>query len=205
MVESDQSGDHRVTLPTCVHCVRAKALLARRGIRYEEVGVSGVPRVRHWFAEQTGGSTVPQITIDGIPIGGADRLAGLDRWGILSAIAENEQFRSCANSGASPRIPWRTGRQHGSEVSAEYQRCNDLSSGSTARVGSSRPSARARQAQANPVTSTGAFFVDARGNAVIIFDGCAKQRTPPASAGQEVIASTRDARACPVGSRFHYE
>jgi len=92
MVESDQAVITVYTLLTCVHCVRAKALLARRGIRYEEVDVSGVPRFRHWLAEQTGGSTVPQITIDGIPIGGADRLAGLDRWGILTAIAENEQF-----------------------------------------------------------------------------------------------------------------
>ncbi len=33
------------TLPTCVHCVRAKALLARRGIPYEEVDVNGVPAV----------------------------------------------------------------------------------------------------------------------------------------------------------------
>ncbi len=131
MVASDQAVITVYTLPTCVHCVRAKALLARRGIRYEEVDVSGVPRFRHWLAEQTGGSTAPQIVIDGIPIGGADRLAGLDRWGILTA-----------SSGESPRIPWRSGRQHGSEVSAECQRCNDLSSSSTARVGSSRPSAR---------------------------------------------------------------
>ncbi len=42
--------------------------------------------------------------------------------------------------------------------------------------------------------------VDAGGNTVVIFDGCAKQRTPPASASQEVIASTRGARECPVGS-----
>ncbi len=80
------------TLRTCVHCVRAKALLARRGIPYEEVDVSGVPRFRRWLREQTGGSTVPQIVIDGMPIGGADRLARLDRWGILTAISENEPF-----------------------------------------------------------------------------------------------------------------
>ncbi len=92
MVASDQAVITVYTLPTCVHCVRAKALLARRGIRYEEVDVSGVPRFRHWLAEQTGGSTAPQIVIDGIPIGVADRLAGLDRWGILTAIAENERF-----------------------------------------------------------------------------------------------------------------
>ncbi len=92
MVESDQAVITVYTLPTCVHCVRAKALLARRAIRYEEVDIGGVPRFRHWLAEQTGGSTVPQIVIDGIPIGGADRLAELDRWGILTAIAEHEQF-----------------------------------------------------------------------------------------------------------------
>jgi len=92
MVASDQAVITVYSLPTCVHCVRAKALLTRRGVRYEEVDISGVPRFRHWLAEQTGGSTVPQIVIDGIPIGGADRLAGLDRWGILTAIAENERF-----------------------------------------------------------------------------------------------------------------
>jgi len=92
MVASDQAVITMYTLPTCVHCVRAKALLARRGIRYEEVDVSGVPQFRHWLERQTGGSTVPQIVIDGSPIGGADRLARLDRWGILTAIADNEQF-----------------------------------------------------------------------------------------------------------------
>ncbi len=55
MVASDQAAITVYTLPTCVHCVRAKALLARRGIRYEEVDVSGVPRFRDWLAEQTGG------------------------------------------------------------------------------------------------------------------------------------------------------
>jgi len=111
--------------------------------------------------------------------------------------------RSRASSDESPRVPWRTGRQHGSEVSAECQRCNDLSSSSTARVGSSRPNARP-PTQANPVTS-GEAPVDAGGNTVIIFDGCANQRTPGASAGQEVIASTRGACACPVGSLVHSE
>ena len=45
--------------------------------------------------------------------------------------------------------------------------------------------------------------VDTGGNTAIIFDRCAKQRTPPARAAQEVITSTRGARACPVGSLVH--
>lgn len=35
---------------------------------------------------------MPQIVIDGVPIGGADRLAQLDRAGILAAVADGEPF-----------------------------------------------------------------------------------------------------------------
>jgi len=125
MVASDQAGITMYTLPTCVHCVRAKALLARRGIRYEEVDVSGVPRFRHWLAEQTGGSTVPQIVIDGVPIGGADRLAGLDRWGILTAIAENERFPITREQRRiSPRslAQWAAARLRGERAVSAVQR-----------------------------------------------------------------------------------
>lgn len=80
------------TLPTCIHCLQAKTLLGRRGIRYDEVDVGDTPHFRQWLSELTGGHTVPQIIIDGVPIGGADRLARLDRWGVLTAIAQNDPF-----------------------------------------------------------------------------------------------------------------
>jgi len=84
---------------------RAKTLLARRSVRYDEVDVSNIPNFRQWLSELTGGRTVPQIIIDGVPIGGADRLARLDRCGVLTAIAQNEPFLDHAPATTSlPRL-----------------------------------------------------------------------------------------------------
>jgi glutaredoxin 3 len=80
------------TLPWCAHCTRAKALLSRRGLPFREVNGTGVPDFRRQIAALTGGHTVPQIVIDGEPIGGANRLARLDRLGVLAAIASGDPF-----------------------------------------------------------------------------------------------------------------
>jgi glutaredoxin 3 len=80
------------TLPRCIHCTRAKALLARPGLDYREVDIAPIPDFRRRLVELTGGYTVPQIVIDGEPIGGADRLARLDRLGVLEAVASGDPF-----------------------------------------------------------------------------------------------------------------
>ncbi|MGI9185152.1 MAG: glutaredoxin family protein [Solirubrobacteraceae bacterium] len=80
------------TLLWCPHCARARALLNRRGLAFREVDGSETPDFRARLADLTGGFTVPQIVIDGTPIGGADRLASLDRAGVLAAIADRETF-----------------------------------------------------------------------------------------------------------------
>ncbi len=80
------------TLPWCPHCARATALLKRRGLAFQEVDGTETPDFRARLADLTGGFTVPQIVIDGTPIGGADRLAHLDRAGVLAAIADLETF-----------------------------------------------------------------------------------------------------------------
>ncbi|MEZ5099026.1 MAG: glutaredoxin domain-containing protein [Thermoleophilia bacterium] len=71
------------TLPGCVHCLRARRTLERRGLPYDEVSGVGDPAFRARLVALTGRATVPQITIDGEPIGGADELAHLDRRGVL--------------------------------------------------------------------------------------------------------------------------
>jgi glutaredoxin 3 len=72
------------TTKVCPYCIRAKALLAKRGIAYEEVDVSADPSTRDWLIKATGGrKTVPQIFIAGEPIGGSDELVELDRAGEL--------------------------------------------------------------------------------------------------------------------------
>jgi glutaredoxin 3 len=69
----------------CAYCVRAKALLDARGIEYEEVFLDDDPAFRQKLFDLTGGWTVPQILIDGRPIGGYTELWRLDREGGLAA------------------------------------------------------------------------------------------------------------------------
>jgi glutaredoxin 3 len=93
MSKSDRVAEITVyTLPWCSYCTRAKALLSRRGLPFREVDGTGVPDFRRRLAALTGRYTVPQIVIDGEPIGGADRLARLDRLGVLEAIATGDSF-----------------------------------------------------------------------------------------------------------------
>jgi glutaredoxin 3 len=63
----------------CGSCVRAKALLEGRGIEYEEISLDDDPAFRQKLFDLTGGWTVPQILIDGRPIGGYTELWRLDR------------------------------------------------------------------------------------------------------------------------------
>ena len=67
----------------CGYCVRAKALLDKRGIPYEVVDVSDDDEKRAWLVKATGRRTVPQIFIHGEPIGGSEELYDLDRNGDL--------------------------------------------------------------------------------------------------------------------------
>ena len=69
----------------CGYCVRAKALLDDKGIEYEEITLDDDPAFRRTLQELTGGWTVPQIVIDGTPIGGYTELWRLDKSGQLDA------------------------------------------------------------------------------------------------------------------------
>jgi glutaredoxin 3 len=67
----------------CGYCIRAKALLDARGIPYEEIRLDDDPAFRETLFDLTGGWTVPQIVVDGEPIGGYTELWRLDRSGAL--------------------------------------------------------------------------------------------------------------------------
>jgi glutaredoxin 3 len=71
----------------CGYCVRAKALLESREIEFEEISLDDDPVFRQRLLELTGGWTVPQIVIDGRPIGGYTELWQLDRNGELERLA----------------------------------------------------------------------------------------------------------------------
>jgi glutaredoxin 3 len=75
------------TKPFCGYCARAKALLADKGVAYDEYDISMDSSKREEMLRRSnGGSTVPQIFIDGRHIGGSDNLAALNRQGKLDSL-----------------------------------------------------------------------------------------------------------------------
>ena len=71
----------------CGFCSRARALLAGKGVAYEEFDITlGGPKRDEMLARSNGGSTVPQIFIGGVHVGGSDQLAALDRTGKLDML-----------------------------------------------------------------------------------------------------------------------
>jgi glutaredoxin 3 len=75
------------TTAWCGYCVRAKTLLEDRGIPYEEISLDGDLEFRRKLLDLTGRWTVPQILVDGKPIGGFMELWELDREGQLEQLA----------------------------------------------------------------------------------------------------------------------
>ena len=69
----------------CSYCYAAKNLLTKRGLAFEENELSGNHTAEQEMRDLTGGTTVPQILIDGTPIGGFTELVELDRTGQLKA------------------------------------------------------------------------------------------------------------------------
>lgn len=74
------------TSQVCPYCTRAKALLNRKGVPFEEIMIGLDPESRQSLVDLTGRRTVPQILVDGRPIGGFDEIAALDRAGELDGI-----------------------------------------------------------------------------------------------------------------------
>lgn len=75
------------TSDLCSYCVRAKRLLARKGVEYEEIHLDRSDvRGRMDLVELTGRYTVPQILIDDRPVGGYDDLKALDDQGRLDPL-----------------------------------------------------------------------------------------------------------------------
>ncbi len=72
------------TTNMCPYCHAALDLLAERGVAHTRIDVTGDPAARGALvATAEGRTTVPQIFVDGRPIGGFDELSQLDAAGEL--------------------------------------------------------------------------------------------------------------------------
>jgi glutaredoxin 3 len=82
------------TAPFCADCERARALLERAGIAFEEIDLSRDPARCCQLESLTGGRSVPQLLVEGRPIGGFDELAALERNGGLRMPASAESIEA---------------------------------------------------------------------------------------------------------------
>ncbi len=72
---------------TCPYCLRAKQLLAHKGVTaIEEIRVDLEPAQRRAMMALTGRHTVPQIFIGDTHVGGCDDLMALEARGGLDAL-----------------------------------------------------------------------------------------------------------------------
>ena len=80
----------RVTVyssPTCSHCQRAKMLLQKKGVAFEEINVRADPSKLNEMIEKSGGKrAIPQIFIDDKHVGNCEELYALDAKGGLDPL-----------------------------------------------------------------------------------------------------------------------
>ena len=75
------------TTTYCPFCTRAKNLLKRKGVAFDEIDVTEDEELRAKMIEMSGGRrTVPEIFINGKIIGGFDELKALDDQGKLDGL-----------------------------------------------------------------------------------------------------------------------
>lgn len=75
------------TWSACPFCIRAKALLNKKGVEFTEYAIDGDEPARAKMAQRANGrKSVPQIFIDDQHIGGCDDLYALDRQGDLDPL-----------------------------------------------------------------------------------------------------------------------
>ena len=75
------------TTPLCPYCLAAKRLLTQKAVPFEEIDVSRRADEREALSIKAGGKTsVPQIWIGGMHVGGCDDLFALEAAGRLDAM-----------------------------------------------------------------------------------------------------------------------
>ena len=71
----------------CGYCTAAKRLLASKGVAFEEYDISlGGPKRAEMLQRANGRTSVPQIFIDGVHVGGSDDIHALDDAGKLDPM-----------------------------------------------------------------------------------------------------------------------
>ncbi len=70
----------------CPYCKKAKTLLDIKKQKYQEIDITNDPKLQEEVKAKTGRQTVPQIIINGKPIGGCDDMYALNDKGELDKL-----------------------------------------------------------------------------------------------------------------------
>ena len=70
----------------CPYCERARKLLARKDVAFDEIDLDSAPEKRAEMLQKSGRRTVPQIFIGETHVGGSDDLHALEDAGKLDAL-----------------------------------------------------------------------------------------------------------------------
>jgi len=70
----------------CPYCARARGLLEAKGVAFREIDVDAVPGAQAEMVARSGRSSVPQIFVGEVHVGGCDELLALDAAGGLDSL-----------------------------------------------------------------------------------------------------------------------
>jgi glutaredoxin 3 len=91
----------KVTLygsPDCPYCRRAERLLRSKGVSdLERIAVDSDPAARQRMIARSGRTSVPQIFVGGMHVGGYDDLAALERAGSLDDLLSGRAAAPASN------------------------------------------------------------------------------------------------------------
>lgn len=78
------------TKPWCPYCGRAKNLLDRKGVAYNEINVASNLKLENEMKIRSQRNTVPQIFVNDVHIGGSDDLMLADKSGLLDSLLSDD-------------------------------------------------------------------------------------------------------------------
>jgi glutaredoxin 3 len=70
----------------CPYCSRARRLLQSKGVPFEEIDIDARPEAREEMLARSGRSSVPQIFVGDIHVGGAEELLAREASGTLDPL-----------------------------------------------------------------------------------------------------------------------
>lgn len=86
---------------SCAVCGAARLLLKKKGLAYKDISVSLDADARREMEQKSGRRSVPQIFINGRPVGGFDELCALDENGDLDRLTKPQATTPSSGPSAS--------------------------------------------------------------------------------------------------------